>query len=194
MYSQYDEEKYITEYFGNYVGKFLDIGAHDGIFFNNTYQLLLNGWNGVAVEPCLHLFNILKTNLDNYPIEFENIAIGPQSGMVDFYDSGGDAISSMKLSHAKRWESNGCKFKKTQVRCEPISYIFNKYGYDFDFISIDAESMNKEIFDMLDVKLLPKLKLLCIEHDGIENYFIDECKKFGFKKIHRTAENIILGR
>lgn len=32
-------------------GRFLDIGAHDGVTFSSTRALLLNGWSGVYVEP-----------------------------------------------------------------------------------------------------------------------------------------------
>ena len=36
MYSQRDEELHILGYFGDKVGRFIDIGAYDGKSFSNT--------------------------------------------------------------------------------------------------------------------------------------------------------------
>lgn len=39
MFSQNQEEKYTLEYFKNFKGRFLDIGAADGVGLSNTRAL-----------------------------------------------------------------------------------------------------------------------------------------------------------
>ena len=52
-YSQHGEQAIILDYFekqGIQQGRFLDIGANDGITFSNSYALVIRDWKGVAVE------------------------------------------------------------------------------------------------------------------------------------------------
>ena len=49
-YSQNLEEEKILEYFGDYVGSFLDIGCNDCRTFSNTHALALRGWAGVVID------------------------------------------------------------------------------------------------------------------------------------------------
>lgn len=50
------------EYFSgrNQSGWFAEIGANDGITFSNCYLLETKGWTGLAVEPLINKFEILK--------------------------------------------------------------------------------------------------------------------------------------
>ena len=113
MFSQREEEKYILEYFTG-TGVFLDIGAYDGKMFSNTHQLALNGWSGVCVEPSPNVFPALDHLYKwNIKIQVHQVCIGETNGMVDFYDSGGDAVSSVKFEHTEKWSE--VNFKKIQV-------------------------------------------------------------------------------
>ena len=49
IFSQYNEDEIITEFFGNYAGTFLDVGAYDGISDSNTHALSLKNWRGVYI-------------------------------------------------------------------------------------------------------------------------------------------------
>lgn len=52
MYSQLDEERVIVDWFRDKpVGKYLDIGAWDGIEMSNTRRLAELGWAGVPYGP-----------------------------------------------------------------------------------------------------------------------------------------------
>jgi FkbM family methyltransferase len=198
MYSQNDEEKYIIDYFGNLAGKFLDIGAYDGIKFSNTYELVQRGWDGIAIEPSPCVFKKLQEHMQEFPnIILENVAIGLTDSYVDFYDSNGDAISSFSKEHADKWTTGaGSKFNKISVKAITITSLFDKHGYDYDFINLDVESINLQIFKeiMTHIDKLTKLKLMCIEHDNHFNYIEQQLAKYGFKKIMQNGENIILGR
>ena len=196
MFSQNDEESYIVKFFGDKAGNFLDIGAYDGKAFSNTHRLALNGWGGVCFEPSVSVFPQLETLYkDRDDVVCDKRAIGSKRGKAIFYDSSGDAISSFDTAHVKKWEKNwNSKFKQVEVDVIPFSDILDEYGSDFDFINIDVESTNYEIFKLLDFKKLNKCKLFCIEHDRRDREIERTLKQFGFRQILRNPENIILGR
>ncbi len=103
-YSQHGQDKYLVEEVFNYKenGFFLEIGAHDGISFSNTYCLEKDfHWRGICVEPIPELFEKLKNNRQCI---CENVCIDVvrgkknflrcfgfitemYSGIADYYDS-----------------------------------------------------------------------------------------------------------
>jgi hypothetical protein len=74
--SQNREDDYILAYFGDFVGRFLDVGAMDGITISNTYALAQKGWKGVCVEPDPQaLEGLQRTHGDNPNIVIAPVAI-----------------------------------------------------------------------------------------------------------------------
>jgi hypothetical protein len=61
MYSQNLEEQYILNYFGDYVGTFLDLGCNDCLTFSNTRALALKGWKGIFIDPSPKAMERCKT-------------------------------------------------------------------------------------------------------------------------------------
>ena len=160
MFSQYNEEQIITEFFGNYVGTFLDVGAYDGISDSNTHALSLKGWKGVYIEPNLKTFVTLEKNKGN-----DHICL---HGSCDR----SEGIKKLLLSEVPQ-QSTLC----TQTTEIPhVSDLFNGFEYvsawtinqlngtfgNFDFISIDAEGLD---YDVLcgSVHALLYCKLICVE-------------------------------
>ena len=198
MFSQNDEEKHIVNFFKNKIdnGRFLDIGAYNGKAFSNTHRLALNGWGGVCFEPSASVYPALeKLYEDRKDIKCDSRAIGLENKKAIFYDSNGDAISSFDTKHVKKWERNwNSKFDKIEVEVITFDKLFEEYGTDFDFINIDVEATNYQLFKRLDFNKLNKCKLFCIEHDKYNKEIENKLKPFGFKRILFNPENIILGR
>lgn len=196
MYSQWNEEKYITEFFNNFIGRFLDIGAYNGVTFSNTYKLVKMGWGGVCIEPSISVLPSLKEiHKDNDKIEIIEVAIGQYDGSIKFYDSNGDAVSSCNKDHKIKWETNAkSKFKEIEVDCLSVNSLFNKVGYDFDFINIDVEGDSVKVFSQLPFSKLNKLKLICVEYDNSFNEALKIGLNNGFKEISREHGNLILGK
>ena len=63
-YSQLGQDLAVLSYFNNKQGGYyVDIGAHDGICFSNTYLLEKNHqWTGICVEPLPENFTRLGIN------------------------------------------------------------------------------------------------------------------------------------
>ncbi len=200
-WSQNDEQGHITGYFYATCGRFLDIGAHDGETLSNTRALAMANWAGVLVEPAWSVIECLKHNCRQFG-EHRMIAVhaaltvedGPD---IDFWDACGDLLSSAKEKQLDRW-GKVVPFTKLKVSRISVASLFSKYGYNFDFISLDTELMNWELFQALPWAELRKagvLRMICVEHDGHADEMKAIAAKWGLTIEHcRNADNIILAR
>lgn len=195
MYSQNNEQSYITEYFNGKVGKCIDIGAFHPYKFSNTRRLIELGWSAVLVEPAPSLFKIFEElySTDNN-ITLLNCAIGDTTDHVKFYESEGDAVSTTDEKHKEKWEKGGVPFKEITVPMMETVWFFNQYCKEVDFVSIDTEGTNMTVFRLIPDWVWQEIKLLCIEHDGCYHEIKGKLVDFGFKELYRNAENIILAK
>ena len=197
-YSQNNEQDIILQYFGSRKGFFLDIGANDGITLSNTYALQLQDWKGVLIEPSEEAFNRIKVR---YGVQKFNVAIGTEDGHCTFHEMGnhlnaGDVslLSTIKKTELKRWP--GVEFKermtevwtyKTLLKHSPLKF--------FDFISIDAEGVDYEILEQIDLKYTD---MVCIEHNSNSDLFQlikTYCNNAGlYKCLLNNLENVIWAR
>lgn len=63
-YGQSGEDSIVRQFFDSQAGgTYIDIGAHDGIRFSNTYLLdTVDNWRGICVEPHPDYFQLLAKN------------------------------------------------------------------------------------------------------------------------------------
>jgi len=196
MYSQNNEEEIIVNHFGGRIGQFLDVGAYNGITFSNTHKLVELGWDGVCVEPSPSAFvSLVRLYKDNSKVKLVNCAIDKISRIVEFYDAGGDAVSSMDLEHKAKWEKFGnSRFSLIFLKTITFKDLFDVFRWNFDFINLDVENKNFELFQEIDFQSLAKLKAICVEHDGRVEQMCNIVRKFGFRKLAQNGENLILVR
>lgn len=199
MYSQNLEQSYITEYLYDRLkgqpGKFIDIGAFHPYKFSNTRRLVELGFSGIYVEPAPSLFAAFEELYkDNPKITLLNQAIGDTTDHVKFYESEGDAVSTTDEAHKLKWEKAGVPFKEITVPMMETTWFFNEYCKGVDFISIDTESTNMQIFRRIPDWVWQQISCFCIEHDGNFYEIKGKLVDFGFKELHRNAENLILGK
>lgn len=197
-YSQNNEQDIILGYFKIWNGVFLDIGANDGVTLSNTYALQLRGWKGVLVEPSEEAFNRIQ---DNKSVQKFNVAIGTHDGTGTFYEMGnhlnrGDVslLSTIKKTELKRWQ--GVEFKERFTEVWTYAKLLRASAWKrFDFISIDAEGVDFEILEQIDLK---HTSMVCIEHNSnIDLYHLikDYCNKSGLNKcLLNNLENVIWAR
>lgn len=195
MYSQNNEEEIITNYFKNKPeGRFLDIGGFNPFTFSNTRKLYELGWSGIYIEPSPICF---KSFVKEYGNEaritlIDKAVVTDDRVEITFFESGGDAVSTSNQQHMAKWQSSGSKFNTIQVQTINTKEIeqFN----DIDFLSLDVESTNLEIFNSFSNEFLQNIKCICIEHDGYFVTIANRLEQLGFKIISTNAENIILGK
>ena len=83
--SQLGQDRFIDRHYKEKTnGVYLDIGAHNGLDYSNTYFLeKYRGWSGILIEPMDSEFKALKQNRssDNF---FFNCAVGDYNGETVF--------------------------------------------------------------------------------------------------------------
>lgn len=200
MYSQNNEEQIIVDEFARMnipTGRFLDIGAWDGKGFSNTFRLAELGWSGVCVEASPTVFpGLIKNHAGNPRITLVNAVVSAHvPKLVKWFDSGGDAISTTDTAHRDKWAAGWkVNFSEFWVYTMPIAQLFEQFGFDFEFINIDVESTNLEMFCALPWERLSRTKVICVEHDGHQQMMADYASAHGFSPVGMNGENLILTR
>lgn len=160
-YAQYNDEEIINGVFGDFVGRFLDIGAFDGENLSNTRALALRGWSGVLVEPSPWVFPKLY-NLYKYDsrIALINAAVSASLAMRMFWPDTTEHQYGSTLSERWAGESHINGARPYMVQPIEIRSLLGSFG-PFDFVSIDTEGQDLEILLGSD---WPGVRLICFEH------------------------------
>lgn len=204
MYSQSSEEEVILNYFGDFRGTFIDIGANDGKTFSNTRRLAELGFCGILIEPSPKAFFKLKQLYSETKGCFYlyNYAIGVTNGTVTLYESGelvkqGDVglVSTLIEKETERFK-RVTNYEAIEVDCYRWKTAMNRWKFKkFDFISLDIESLDIDVLTQID---LTETKLICLEWNSIEDTkkkMLEYTSKFGMNKvIYTSGENIIVCR
>lgn len=184
-------DKYFSDHNDRF---FVEVGAHDGRSYSNTYELANAGWSGFYIEPIHHMAQICKeTHRNNDVIVFEQ-AISNYNGNLTLY-KGADIYTANKSVLPVHDE--------IKVKCETLDKFLDFNLVEpgtIDLLVIDVEFHEKEVLEGFDVNKW-KPKMVIIEaHEHHENekfrlnaqyinwYFIDAGN---YKKIYSDGINNI---
>lgn len=205
---KFDEtNEFILKYFEKEKnGKFLDVGAYDGIKLSNTYPLWKKGWHGTYIEPSAKIFERLRNNIKERA-KFYNMAVSNKSGITTFYDCIEDteviAVSSINPEHARSWKNgffakrrNPIKFDEYKTKTTTWNELLNSCGTNFNFINIDVESNNEVLLNQMPFERLNDLIMVCIEKDvpSCAKRYIEIFKKNGFTSNIEIKQNMIFSK
>jgi len=196
IYSQNNEQQIILEYFKDFKGGLLDIGANNGKTFSNSLALIERGWGADLVEPSPYAFELLKKLHDgNDKVSCHNLAIGLYTEEVTLHmnephiPNDVSLLATTKPEEKNRW--GALKFNEVKVS----QYTYSDFAGEvkYDFITIDAEGADWDILQQINLANVG-CKLLCIEHNGKDiDKYRNYCEKYGMRQIAINAENIIMG-
>jgi FkbM family methyltransferase len=188
MYSQNNEEEIILNYFKD-IGRFLDIGAYDGVNLSNTRALSERGWGGICLEPSPRVYQKLFSNYEtNDKVKCYKYALGNSDGTVNFWDNE-NAVATMCVNELTRWQNE--MFIPIEVTVKTFETFYKENPFTFDFISLDAEGMDFDILKQIDLNKVG-CKMLIVEWNGKEQLrYVNYVTPFGLKLIHANAENLI---
>lgn len=192
MYSQNDEEKYILEAVGDQPGVFLDIGAWDGKTFSNTAALVDRGWSGVLVEPSPSSFNALRERYgDNPRLQLVHAAVGQFCGLVQWWDTGGDGVSTSSEKHFKAWDGTA-KFNPPYFIAQiTAACLIDSIQENIDVISIDTEGTSIPILEEL-LRYHVSAKVIVVEYDLQDEALTKFAQTYGFEPVYKSSENLVL--
>jgi FkbM family methyltransferase len=140
---------------GKKSGFFLDIGAHDGKTYSNSYVFEQLGWQGACVEPLPDVFTQLRQNrrCDCYQAALAGLQ-DPRAGFI--YAAGVDTLSGLESEMAAGHEDwivrEGGQPKRIQVEAITFSGLMAHYPQvrAIDFLSLDVEGAEISILKTID--------------------------------------------
>ena len=188
-YSQFGEDLIINNFFGNFVGTYVDIGCYHPIKYSNTALLHKKGWSGTNIDlnkTSIDFFNACRKNDLNI-----TACLSDKIEEVEVYmDSEFSALNSINKNNIKKFGLKNLKKKRVQTT------LFNKLiKKNFDFLNIDCEGNDLKILKTIDLKkFTPKIinievskdnKKQIYEYLNFYGYGIYEVKSLShiFKKI-----------
>lgn len=142
---------------------YLDIGAYNPSFLNNTRIFYENGSHGVNVEPDPSLIVAFQKQR---PRDVNlNIGIAEKKGELPFYVMSTRTLNTFSEEYAKSAERGG-SIKIEQVVNIPVlevnDVIKNNFSEPPDLISLDVEGLDLAILRSLDFSLY-RSKVFCVE-------------------------------
>lgn len=200
--SQCGQDKWLSEVFypGMRQGVFVDIGAHDGVSFSNTFFLESRmDWNGLAIEPLPDVFQKLSANRACVKVngcisaqighgKFRKISGYSEmlSGLVDHYDP------RHQERIARELREHGGNFEEISVRCYRLNDLLDEHGIsDVHYLNIDVEGAEYDILKSIDFN----------EHQihvcGIENNYRDYripvfMKRMGYQMVAEVGDEFYI--
>jgi len=112
----------------------IDVGANFGVFTNCMSKIAPQGKH-YAFEPVPAAFQYLKQYFDYPNVTLHNVALGDQSGVMDFYQADIIGYSGFKITEAAKQASQS---SKVQVSVNTLDAIIPE-SEAIDFIKIDVE-------------------------------------------------------
>ncbi len=208
--SQFGEDVIISDLFDELAIqniRYLDIGANNPQYINNTYLFYEQSFKGVLIEPNAFLCEKLKAERPRDTVLNFGIGIDDDVKEADFYlfPEASDGLSTFSPQEAKHWEEvgmNGVKFKVERIikmRLLSVNYVIERYFTECpDFVSIDVEGWDLKILQNFDFeKYNPAVfcvETLAYKPDG-STYRLREINDFfetkGYFSFRETYANTI---
>lgn len=188
-YSQYDEEPVILAALeGITNGRLLDIGAYHPTVFSNSRTLIERGWNAVLVEPSPEPFLSLLREYGNNPaITLVHAAVGAKAGLLTMHATA-DAVSTTDAASFEKWQRAGGFYGSFLT---PVIDLDNPvFAGPFDFVNIDTEGTNLEIFSILIDRMKPRC--ICVEHDYQDKIMMAMAQPHGYRAVLENGTNLVL--
>jgi FkbM family methyltransferase len=151
----------------------LDIGANKGFFTLNALQ---KGASKVySVEPVKHSYEQIKKLLGDFPnVELINKAIGETNGTVSMFVDLDASATNCVTTYGDMF---GRESNSVEVESVNINTLIEQINTDIDYMKVDCEGSEFELFETISEKNLRNIGKLAIETHG------DEIDNFVHKKL-----------
>jgi FkbM family methyltransferase len=136
----------------DYRGRFVEVGAFDGITYSNVWGLARDGWSGIMIEPMPeNLEKLYEEHKDSPQIIVVPVACSDKEGVLPmfFEREGSREAKPNELCH--------------QIKTMRLDDILNEVGWkpDFDLLVIDVEDHEQPVLRGFDLAYWrPKLAII----------------------------------
>ncbi len=162
-YAQIGEDVIADFFLPQRNGFYVDVGANDPIYFNNTYFFYRKGWKGICIEPDQSRCRLLRTVRHRDIVV--NEGVGTESGTLDFYVFDPDTLSTFSKDEAAEYQKLGHRLVATrQIAIRTLKEILQQYaaGQAIDLLSVDTEGWNLQALQSNDWNIF-RPKVIIVE-------------------------------
>lgn len=165
-WSQHGEDEQLVKDLKDLIndGYYVDVGANLPASLSNTYRLYCMGMRGVCVEPNPTLAKLLMRYRPGD--EVVGAAIGPDPGLLRFYEMSYHALSTFSAEVAEERKRNGVRLVRESLRpLFPLSILLRdctpKDRKVFALLSVDVEGWDEVVLRSNDwERFRPRLVLV----------------------------------
>jgi FkbM family methyltransferase len=169
---------------------YIDIGAHNPIFGNNTYLLYKGGGKGVLVEPNAELCTLIRKKRGRDICL--NAGAGKADGEADFYSFVQSTRSTFSKEQADEHQKQTGQIPKIEKKkiVSLDSIIRTHFAEkEVSLVSIDAEGLDVEILSGFSFQKRPYL--FCVESSLKDTRVDILMSEKGYKKVAQIFQNAI---
>ncbi len=179
----------------NYIGFYVDIGAHHPFRFSNTYALYKAGWSGINIDPMpksmekFRRFRPRDINLE--------IAIGASQDIKPYYIFEERALNTFDESLARDYARLSRLVDVISIPCYPINAILVRYASaPIDLLSIDVEGQDMAILSTLDFAVYAPRVVLAesFSQDLMRDPLVSFMQTKGYNLLAKTTRTCIFVR
>jgi FkbM family methyltransferase len=158
---------------------FVQVGANDGILFDNLYYFVTeHRCRGLVIEPLSDFFERLVLNYRHYPrVTPVRVAVHPTASSCRLYrvDPARQAehpnwaagIASLLPEHHRRFDGIERHMIGEDVPAMPLMRLLDDHKIEsLDLLQVDTEGFDAEVLRMLDFKRL-RPAIIKYEHVGL---------------------------
>jgi len=163
----------ITKYIGDINnGIVLDVGAHDGYRWSNSWPLINAGWSGVLIEPHPNFVRKMREMYnDNYNVKIIQKAVSDKKGETILYECNGfGALSTLKKEMIEGYklvdwarESGKLTGNEFKVEMDTLDNILIECDVkpNFDLFTLDCEGSEEDVLNGFTInKWRPKMVIV----------------------------------
>lgn len=203
---QHLQDKYLNEViFKNKIGGlYVDLGANNGIYINNTFYFAKNlDWTGLCVEPHPDIFPELVENRKESICL--NVGVGITSGLFTFkkifqtdrssdknlpscWSGFIDNYSDVHIKRVEEWIKNyNADYRLLDICVLNINEILEKIsGKAIDLLSIDVEGNELELLKAIDWSIYD-IKVILVENNDCDISFREYMHSIGYSFVARIG-------
>ena len=143
---------------------YIDVGAHDPFYLNNTAIFYADGSRGINIEPNKMLLDSFKKHR---PHDVNLcMCVGKYEGVIDYYLMDIPTLNTASKEEAMRLEASTDRriVDVVQVPVKTIASVIDEYcsGVFPDFLTLDVEGVDEVILESIEFgKQAPKV--ICVE-------------------------------
>jgi len=194
-YSQYGEDKIVSDIFGDYVGNGLEIGAWGVKDFSNSRSFIERGWPFVLVEfspgPVRAL---VEAYGESETVKVVQAAVTPEPNHCLKFRITDNALSTADPKVIELWKHAGGYFGNLWVQTLSMEALMHQFFGEtpLDYASIDTEGTSVDL--VIAMLRYQRPRVIVVEHDGRHVQLMEATQGHGYRMVHSNQTNAILER